>query len=51
MIEACLAHEEGNRVRASYNRAKFNDERKALLLAWADYLARDTATVYQFKAA
>lgn len=40
VIETCLAHEEANRVRAAYNRAHFNDERKALMLAWADYLAR-----------
>lgn len=45
VIEACLAHEEGNRVRAAYNRAKFNDERRALLAAWAEYLARPAAEV------
>ena len=40
VIEACLAHEEGNRVRAAYNRAQFAAERRALLNAWSDYLAR-----------
>jgi integrase len=45
VIEACLAHEEGNRVRAAYNRTKFNDERRALLAAWAEYLAREPAQV------
>lgn len=45
VIEACLAHEEGNRVRAAYNRAKFNEERRALLVAWAEYLAREPAQV------
>ncbi len=45
VIEACLAHEEGNRVRAAYNRATFNTDRKALLQAWAEYLARPAATV------
>jgi integrase len=45
VIEACLAHEEGNRVRAAYNRAKFNDERKALLADWAEFLARPAAQV------
>jgi integrase len=45
VIEACLAHEEGNRVRAAYNRAKFNDERRALLEAWAEFLARPAAPV------
>jgi integrase len=38
VIEACLAHEESNRVRAAYNRAQFAAERRALLQAWADYL-------------
>lgn len=37
VIEACLAHREGDRVRAAYNRATFAAERKALLAAWADY--------------
>jgi hypothetical protein len=40
VIEACLAHKEGDRVRAAYNRSKFNDERRALLGAWALYLGR-----------
>lgn len=44
VIEACLAHEEGNRVRAAYNRAKFTQERAALLQAWADYLAAPPAS-------
>lgn len=38
VIEACLAHEEANRVRASYNRAEFAKERAELLSAWANYL-------------
>lgn len=38
VIEACLAHNERNLVRAAYNRAQFAAERKALLLAWAEYL-------------
>ena len=38
VIEACLAHEEANRVRASYNRAEFAKERAELLSAWAEYL-------------
>jgi integrase len=38
VIEACLAHREANLVRASYNRAQFRQERRALLSAWADYL-------------
>lgn len=38
VIEACLAHRESDRVKAAYNRAQFAAERRALLLAWADYL-------------
>lgn len=38
VIEACLAHEESNRVRAAYNRAQFNVERRQLLEAWAGFL-------------
>jgi integrase len=43
VIEACLAHSEGDRVRAAYNRAQFADERRALLAAWCDYLQRPAA--------
>lgn len=50
VIEACLAHEESNRVRAAYNRAKFNDERRALLAAWAEYLGRAPAEVVDLRA-
>jgi integrase len=38
VIEACLAHQEEDRVKSAYNRAQFNAERKALLAAWAAYL-------------
>jgi integrase len=51
VIEACLAHEESNRVRAAYNRAKFNDERRALLEAWAAYLSQPPALVLPFERA
>lgn len=50
VIEACLAHEESNKVRAAYNRAKFNDERRALLVAWAAFLARPAAAVVDMQA-
>lgn len=40
VIEACLAHREGDRIRASYNRARFDAERRELLRAWADYVSR-----------
>lgn len=39
VIEACLAHREADKVKAAYNRAQFNDERRELLAAWAGYLA------------
>jgi len=38
VIEACLAHREGDKIRAAYNRAQFNTERRRLLEAWAAYL-------------
>lgn len=44
VIEACLAHEESNRVRAAYNRAEFAAERRALLEAWATFLATPAAS-------
>ena len=50
VIEACLAHNERDKVRAAYNRAKFNEERRALLAAWSDFLMQ-TAQVLPFKAA
>lgn len=39
VIEACLAHNEADRVRAAYNRSQFTQERAALMVAWANYLA------------
>jgi hypothetical protein len=38
VIEACLAHREGDRIRAAYNRAQFSAERRKLLDAWAAYI-------------
>jgi len=53
VIEACLAHREGDRVRAAYNRAQFAQERRALLAAWAEYLdgTQPTTNVVPLKAA
>lgn len=45
VIEACLAHKEGDRVRAAYNRGTFAADRRALLAAWADYLTRPALSV------
>ena len=50
VIEACLAHEESDRVRAAYNRSKFNVERRELLAAWSDYLQRAPAPVISIHA-
>ncbi len=43
VVEACLAHREADKVKAAYNRAKFNDERRALMTAWGNYLAHPVA--------
>jgi integrase len=37
-IERQLAHSPDDKVRAAYNRAEFLPERRAMLLAWADWL-------------
>lgn len=49
VIEMALAHEESNRVRASYNRRELAEERRALLVKWAGFLAG--GQVIAFKAA
>jgi integrase len=53
VIEACLAHREGDRIRAAYNRAQFNADRAALLEAWAAFLdgAETSGKVIEFRAA
>jgi integrase len=38
VIERQLAHTEQNKVRAVYNRAEYLNERREMMLAWADYL-------------
>jgi integrase len=38
-IEASLAHRERDRVTAAYNRATFIAERRALMVAWGNFLA------------
>lgn len=38
VIERQLAHAERNPVRAAYNRAKYMQERRQMMCAWADYL-------------
>jgi integrase len=51
VIEACLAHREGDKVRASYNRAKFGEERRTLLAAWSEYLHTPRAQIMPLRAA
>lgn len=38
VIERQLAHTERNKVRASYNRAEYLDERRKMMQAWADFV-------------
>jgi integrase len=38
VIERQLAHTEGNKTKAAYNRAAHLPERKKMMQAWADYL-------------
>lgn len=38
VIEAQMAHKDKDRVRATYNKAEYKDERTAMMQAWADYL-------------
>lgn len=38
VIEAALAHAEKDKTRAAYCRASFDDERRALLQAWGEFL-------------
>jgi integrase len=51
VVEACLAHQEVNLVRAAYNRARFNDERRVLLAAWAQFLSMPATRVIPIRAA
>lgn len=37
-------------MQAAYNRAQFNEERAALLKAWAEFLAQPPAAVLPFPA-
>ena len=38
VIERLLAHQDGNKARAAYNRAEYMEDRRKLLQWWADYL-------------
>jgi integrase len=51
VIERQLAHEEGNAVRAAYNRAEYLNERRAMMKKWADYVdtLRDSSQLISMK--
>ncbi|GAB7197087.1 hypothetical protein OS31_20770 [Dickeya oryzae] len=38
VIERQLAHTERNKVRASYNRAVYLDDRRKMMQVWADFV-------------
>lgn len=38
IIEACLAHEQADKVAKIYSRAIYQPERRALMQRWADYI-------------
>ena len=43
VIEAALAHREKDLVKRAYNRSKFNEDRRRLLIAWADFVSGGAA--------
>jgi integrase len=45
VVEACLAHAEEDRVKAAYNRAKFEDDRAELLRLWSQFVDSKLAPV------
>jgi integrase len=47
--EAALAHTLGNKTRAAYERSDLFDPRRRLMNEWAEYLAREPATVVVLK--
>jgi integrase len=51
VIEAALAHAQGDQVRAAYNRSTYSKERRELMQAWADQLDawRGGGKVLKFK--
>lgn len=43
VIERCLAHAPGDKVRAAYNRHEYQDERRVVMQQWADVLDAEVA--------
>jgi integrase len=52
IIEAALAHSDGNQIRGIYNRATYDADRARLAQWWADYLdeLRALGRVVQWRA-
>ena len=46
VIEACLAHQETNRVKAAYSRARFDDDRRELLGMWTVFIDSKPASLH-----
>ncbi|PCI64944.1 MAG: integrase [Kangiella sp.] len=42
VIESALAHEQGDKVRAAYNRSNYIERRKPLMVWWSDFIQRAT---------
>jgi integrase len=51
IVECCLAHQEGDKIRKAYNRSAYMAERAALLDAWAAFLDRQESNVVPLRAA
>jgi integrase len=50
LVESALAHVQGNKVAAAYQRSDRFEQRRALMQAWAEYLTRDSAAVVPIRA-
>lgn len=46
VIEAALAHEDGNKVRAAYNRSDYLEERREMMAWWSDHIEQARKGVY-----
>lgn len=53
VLEAQLAHAKADNIQAAYDRARFEDERRVVMQAWADFLHEqaDSASVLHMKRA
>ncbi len=45
VVEAALAHNESDKVKAAYSRSKFDDDRKELLKLWSEFIDSTPAKV------